>query len=313
MEFWWIGDLVNSAVRYAVPMFLMLSGTTMLGKAYPLGEFYKKRMMRVLVPFLFWMLAYLIFRWSMLLETQQPKHLQETTNWAVGLFLSEGISKHFWYIYMLLFIYSILPFIGKALRKLNNTTILVILFGWVVITFVFRDSPLNMYSWSEQYTSKALGYALYSGYLVLGYYLSRLQSVQIKTRISAIMLFIITVAISSVATYLLSQNAQRLNLSMYSYLHLNTIFQSGALFLIVKGITIDNKIVLWLQKTISNYSYGIYLVHIMIIGILFRNGIYWSFAHPLVSLPLLTLLVLVISFGIIFLLRKIPGGKYISG
>jgi hypothetical protein len=51
----------------------------------------------------------------------------------------------------------------------------------------------------------------------------------------------------------------------------------------------------------------------MIIGILFQHGIYWKFAHPLVSLPLLTFIVLISSFGIIFVLRKIPGGKYISG
>ncbi len=98
-----------------------------------------------------------------------------------------------------------------------------------------------------------------------------------------------------------------------SYLSINTAIQSIAIFMWMKDVSIRNKIVLWIQSNISNYSYGIYLVHIMVIGVLFRNGIYWKVAHPLVSLPLLTIFVLIISFVIIYILRKIPKGKYISG
>ena len=63
----------------------------------------------------------------------------------------------------------------------------------------------------------------------------------------------------------------------------------------------------------SNYSYGIYLVHIMVIDTFFRNGIFWTMAYPLISLPVVVMLTLITSLGIIFLLRKIPFGKYISG
>lgn len=313
LEYWWIGNMVNSAARFAVPLFLMLSGATMLGKEYPLGEFYRKRMMRVLVPFLFWLVPYLIFRWSMLPPRQQPHELQATLNWAIQLFLREGVSKHFWYIYMILFIYLVLPFVGKFIRKLNNTTILIILAIWVFLAFNFRNTPMNMYSWSGDYGSKLLAYSLNIGYLILGYYLTRISLPWSKMRLPALFLFVLTIAFSSVGTYIFSKNAHKLDLSLYGYLMLNTIIQSIAIFVIIKEIKIENQIVSWIQKNISDYSYGIYLVHIMIIGILFRNGIYWSFAHPSISLPLLTLMVLVISFGIIFVLRKIPGGKYVAG
>jgi len=125
--------------------------------------------------------------------------------------------------------------------------------------------------------------------------------------------FTLTVLVSAVGTYLISTSHKHLDLSFYSYLNLNTIIQSTALFVWLKNTEISSKFVLKLQNTISNYSYGIYLVHIMVIGILFRNGIYWSFAHPLVSLPVLVTSVTAVSFGIIFLLRKIPGGKYVAG
>jgi len=31
MGYWWIGDILDSAVRFSVPLFLLLSGATMLG------------------------------------------------------------------------------------------------------------------------------------------------------------------------------------------------------------------------------------------------------------------------------------------
>ncbi len=313
MPYWWIGNVADSLVRFAVPVFLMLSGATMLGKEYSLTDFYKKRFLRVFLPFVFWLGMYWIYRWVMLKPASRPLDVGGIADWAMNLFLKEGVSKHLWYIYMILFIYLILPFLGMLVRKLSNNTLLVLLLGWVILTFVFRTTPMNLYSWTGDYGSKFLGWFLHVGYVVLGFYLSRLTWEKTGLRQIAGIVFILTVLVSAVGTYLISTSCKHLDMSLYSYLNLNTIIQSTALFLWLKNVEIKNKFALNLQTTISNYSYGIYLVHIMVIGILFRNGIYWSFAHPLVSLPVLVAGVTAISFGIIFLLRKIPGGKYIAG
>jgi len=313
MPYWWIGNVADSAVRFAVPVFLMLSGATLLGKEYNLGEFYKRRFTRVLLPFLFWMIVYWVYRWAMLKTWQQPQEPLAILTWASKLFLKEGISKHFWYVYMIVFIYLFVPFLGKGLRQLNHQAISNILLLWVILTFVFKSTPFNMYSWSGDYTSKFGGYFLYTGYLVLGYYLSKLPVSSRKIRLSATIIFVLTVVISAVTTYIFSTKAHRLDMSMYSYLSINTIIQSITLFVWIKDISIKSKHISLIQSNISSYSYGIYLVHIMVIGISFQNGIYWNFAHPLLSLPLLTIGVLACSFLIIFVLRKIPFGKYISG
>lgn len=313
MPYWWIGNVVDSAVRFAVPLFLMLSGATMLGKEYKLSDFYKKRFTRVFIPFVFWLLAYWVYRWFMLKPAAQPTDFQSILKWAADLFLKEGVSKHLWYVYMIVFIYLALPFLGKLLRNLRQSTVLTLLLCWLFFVFQTREFPLNLYSWSGDYGSKLLGYFQHTGYLVLGYYLSRVNFNFKNTGLVAGIVFVMSVLISAFGTYLLSSQNHHLNLTMYSYMNLNTILQSVALFIWVKDIQINNKIALWIENTISDYSYGIYLVHIMIIGILFRNGIYWSFAHPVISLPVLTLVVLLCSIAIIFLLRKIPGGKHIAG
>ena len=313
MSYWWIGNLADSAVRFAVPLFLMLSGATLLVKQYKLDEFYKKRFLRVLVPFLFWIIVYWIYRWLMLLPKEQPKELQSILHWAMNLFLKEGISKHFWYIYMIVFIYLFVPFMGKGLRKLSNNVILHLLAGWVILTFVLKLTPLNIYNWSGEYFSKLLGYFLYSGYLVLGYYLSRLSTCSIRIKYFASAAFLISIMAAAVSTYYFSRNAHKLDLTMYGYLSINTMVQSIAIFLLFKDTEVKDKYLSVIQHTISDYSYGIYLVHILVIGIFFNNGIFWTMAHPLISLPLVTGMTLVTSFIIIYIIRKMPFGNYISG
>jgi len=313
MPYWWIGNVVDSAVRFSVPLFLMLSGATLLGKDYELSEFYKRRFSRVMIPFLFWIVIYWMYRWATLSAKLQPHDFHTILSWAGNLFLKEGVSKHFWYVYMILFIYLFVPFLGKFTRKISMSVFSNILLIWVILTFVLRSSSFNLYSWSGDYGSKFLAYFLFSGYLLLGYYLYKLATNPVKLRPLAAMLFVFSIAISAVATFLFSMKAHKLDLTMYGYLSVNTMIQSIALFLWIKDSIIKNRFISLINSQISNYSYGIYLVHILVISLLFDRGIYWKFTNPLLSLPLLTLAVLIISFGIIFVLRKIPFGKYISG
>ncbi|MBP1675948.1 MAG: acyltransferase 3 [Bacteroidetes bacterium] len=311
MPYWWVGNVVESLVRFSVPVFLMLSGATMLGREYVLKDYYKRRLLRVLVPFVFWMLAYWVFRWLMLKPAVRPSDFTGIMGWAVDLFLNEGISKHFWYVYMILFIYLFLPFVGKYLRRVNKRYLLVAIALWVVALFFVQKIPFNTYRWTGDYGSKLLCYLTYSGYLLLGYFLTTIDTQRYKIRPVSVAVFACTVLVAAVGTRLLS--GPKMNLSLYGNLTLNTILQSVSLFLLLKDTVITNSHVQKIVNTLSAYSYGIYLVHIMVIGVLFHYGIYWSFAHPVVSIPVLTVGVTTLSFGIIYLIRKIPGGRYVAG
>lgn len=60
---WWVGNLYESAARWSVPVFVMLSGALLLhpNKQESLSVFYKKRLSRILVPLIFWSLFYLLW------------------------------------------------------------------------------------------------------------------------------------------------------------------------------------------------------------------------------------------------------------
>jgi surface polysaccharide O-acyltransferase-like enzyme len=314
IEFWWVGNVIDCAVRFAVPIFLILTGATMLNREYELGEFYKKRLKRVFVPFAFWMVVYWVFRWFMLLPRQQPKELMAILKWAGNLFMTEGISKHFWYFYMILAIYCIVPFLGRFLRKLSSSTILYFLIGWVVLCYLLRAVPMNMYGWTNNpIPGKLLGWFLHGCYLIVGYYLFNLPNPSPKARSLWFFAFLLSIVSAAVLTYFFSMKAHKLDLSVYGYLKLNTIIQSVTLVMAVKGYCVENKFLFRIQQEICNYSYGIYLAHVMVLGILFDHGIYWNIAHPVISVPLVSILTLVLCYLIVFGMRKIPFGKYVAG
>src|ERR1700748_2984293 len=60
---WLTADFYNALVRFAVPVFVMITGALLLHRQYELGDFLKKRLGRVLVPFLFWSLVYIGYSW----------------------------------------------------------------------------------------------------------------------------------------------------------------------------------------------------------------------------------------------------------
>ncbi|POR16914.1 hypothetical protein BWK58_15200, partial [Flavobacterium columnare] len=56
---WWIGNIYDSSVRFCVPIFLMISGALILSKDYKnITEYLKKRVLRIIFPFLFWSIVY---------------------------------------------------------------------------------------------------------------------------------------------------------------------------------------------------------------------------------------------------------------
>ena len=61
---WWGADLLNSAMLWCVPVFVMVSGALLLNpqKVLPGGPFLRKRAVRLGVPLIFWTAVYVVFQ-----------------------------------------------------------------------------------------------------------------------------------------------------------------------------------------------------------------------------------------------------------
>lgn len=311
MPYFWIGNIIDSALRFCVPIFLMLSGASLLGKDSTYLDFIKKRFMRIFFPFLFWSILYVFYAFYMSPLGEKPTNMNAFWTWLSKLFWEKNISMHFWYLYTILIIYSFVPFLGRWVRSLSEKKLLNYIIVWVFFCIVITLG-------SEQIKlphliARVLNYTAYTGYLVLGYYLSIKNFKSFRTKYIAIIGFVLSVGATAILVYIQSKTNNKLDLSSYGYYWINSIIQSACIFIVIKEMNTSNKLINKVFSIISNYSFGIYLVHVMILGFFYLLRIYWTMAHPLISVPTITILCLIVSFLSIYLLRKIPGGKYISG
>jgi surface polysaccharide O-acyltransferase-like enzyme len=81
---WWTANLVDSSCRWAVPVFLMLSGALNLDpeRRESAGKFYRRRLTRVGIPLAFWSAFY--FAWG------ATYHGRDITLEAMGAELLRG-------------------------------------------------------------------------------------------------------------------------------------------------------------------------------------------------------------------------------
>lgn len=123
---WWFGNVVDSAARWSVPVFVMLSGALLLhsGLADDPAAFYRRRLSRIVPPLVAWTVIYLV---QGHLTTNNPATLDQ----AVSSVLAGRPSFHLYFLYLLLGLYLVAPFlrplVAHADRRVLATAILVFL------------------------------------------------------------------------------------------------------------------------------------------------------------------------------------------
>ncbi|TDO21981.1 acyltransferase [Pedobacter duraquae] len=305
---WWIANFSNSSVRFCVPVFVMLTGTLLLPKESLLKDFLSKRFYRIVLPFLFWSIAYVSF--DFVLKIKHGEHL--TIGSTIKFIFNQyrmGTYYHLWFVYMLIGLYLFIPILGKWVRKSTKMELVYFLIIWIY-TLIFTYPFL---SWLK--INIETGYfGGFIGYMVLGYYLSIISfKNKAQKDIIAILLFIIGWVVSFLGTYELFRLKGSLDELFCNYLTINVMLSSIGAFLFFKDKDISNAKLIKVRDFINQHSYGIYLVHVLVLIMLFKIGITCQFITPIIGIPLTTILCLSISGGIIFLVRKIPFGKYIAG
>ena len=293
---WQAANALDSAFRFCVPVFLMLTGALVLSKDYPLKDFLRKKFIRIILPFVFWSTIYIAYK----IGTGDG---QDSLRWIIKQFVS-GSEFHLWYVYTLIGIYLFLPLIGKWIRNSSENEILLYLSLWL-LTFALRMPAV-----AEFFPKVDLTYFTgYLGYVILGYYLSRKTWGNAAT--IAITCVVSGIAITFAGTWLMSMRAGQFSGIFYQYLTPNVVLLSGGIFVLVKYFSGE--------KTspavtfISRYSYGIYLVHVLVLDVLQKSGIDWQLLTPIAGILITAVLCLPITLGLVWLLSKLPYGKYISG
>ena len=305
---WWIGNVYDSFVRFSVPLFLMITGTLLLSKQYVYPIFLKRKVLRIFLPFVFWTTIYIVYNFIEPPQFNGKLASQSNFEWILQQ-AKDGSSYHLWYMYMLLGIYISIPFFAKIIAKVRKLYLGLFLVIWVLfISFSTSYTSNSNFEWNLWY------YLGYLGYVVLGYYLSIINTKSKRIVAIAVVTFFIGLFITVYGTYYYTDKIGLFYKNYYSYLIPNVLLMAASVYVLLKNVDIKlNGVLKSARNIIDKHSYGIYLSHIFVLNYLIMYGIDWDLIHPLIGIPLTTIITLILSVAIVYLISKIPLGKYISG
>ncbi|TKC05662.1 hypothetical protein FA048_18290 [Pedobacter polaris] len=303
---WWTANVYDSLVRFSVPIFVMITGALLLPKDYQLNDYLKKRVVRIIFPFLFWISIYSIHVLYLLKNGFKLPFLQMLTIGSTTF--AYRTTYHFWYIYMIIGIYLFIPILSKWIKNAKEKEIHYFLLLWIVAIIIAQ--PL----FSKYVPDFNLQYfAGFIGYVVLGYYLSIRNFENVKhIKAIALLIFATGVLLTVFGTYFLSLISGRFVIDLYTYFSPNVIIAAVGLFLFFKHINLANPIWKAIRKFINKHSFGIYFIHILVLFYLNKSGINGAVLGPAFGIPFATLACLCISGLMIYLLKKIGLAKVVG-
>ena len=284
-----LGLLLKGMSFYAVPMFVLLSGYCLSTSRCGISEFYRKRYRRICFPLLFWSAFYLFFRFFSTSESGKLDFISE---------LLHGTPYyHLWFMYMLLGLYAIAPFVLAWWRKHPISLLFsaVIFQGCVYYFYSLWETPM-----AELFFSRFIPF---TGLFVIGFFMHYIPQ-GTKWKIFFGTLSIIYFSGMFIATWLQCASTWRL----YSYF--NVFGAAGALVLMAFFLQFPD----WhtpispLQKKIravAACSFGVYLLHPLLLHFAGKSLRFIAGDTTFVCFALMSSVILV-SFVLVYVTQRIP-------
>jgi len=285
--------------RVAVPLFFMVSGYLLLRKEESYGDFFRKRALKVFIPFLAWSVIYLLWKRE---GFDLPFSFKLVASYLIKIVRGPR-ENHLWFFYALIGLYLFTPILRVFVSKASLRDLLYFCGLWFMVVPVF--------SFVQEFTPIQIGFELYfiagySGYFMLGYLLGKFEFTRLQLY-GLIFLFLLF----SVGTTLLDARLE----SEYfvSYLSVNVVLMTAFTFILLREVHIGDRLNNILVP-LSRASFGIYLAHVIVLAELEKVPIinsWFSAGSSVYMIPLLGLLVFLVSFVLVAIIQKIPVLRWI--
>jgi surface polysaccharide O-acyltransferase-like enzyme len=223
---------------------------------------------------------------------------------------------HLWFIYMMICLYMIVPFLRKIIIDNNLTKYFLVLSFIFAVVIPETTQVIDVFSSeygllantvvNQTHMHFVLGFSVY---YVAGYYLNNTALSKKTTNI--IYLF---GAIGFISTIVLtSLISKRLNIPtqlFYQYNSPNVFLEAVSVFVLIKNISGKIKFSDKSAKiltALSKYCFGAYLIHALVLSSLSNFAkINSNLFNPLLSIPLISFTILIISLVVSAVLNRIP-------
>lgn len=294
-ENWWISLAYDSLTRASVPLFFMLSGALLLTKNEPAGIFYKKRLSKLIAPFLFWSYVYLVYRKYYVGESEIS--LSPLT------ILNGPVYYHLWFLYSIISIYIFIPMLRYYTLNATKQVKIIVLSLWFISQSI---QPFASIVGINLYTGIDAGLiSRFLGFVLLGEFIATTgREIDWRLLLAG---FLASTAVTAFMTYNISVISGTANETWFQYHSPIVIISAVCLFMLLSRIKFSAGKV---TKLISDFSFGIYFVHIIImqqisIRFIFKPELFNS-AWAIVLIPLAFILCILLSLIVCVIFSKIP-------
>lgn len=336
-NFW--GAVYGSFLRPCVPLFVMITGLLLLPVNMPIESFYKKRLLRIAVPFLVWSVLYNLFPWITGVLGLSPTIISDVfayaspnasqlfgdalKNIALIPFKFNSYTVPMWYLYMLIGLYLYMPFFSAWVEKATISQKKIFLGIWALTLFLpyayrfFSNELFGLSAWNSFGTFYY--FAGFNGYLLLGYYLAK--DVKEWSWRQTLMISLPLFIIGYIATYIgfkamtANPNCTEQDMELFFlYCSPNVVLMTTAVFLMVRQVKVSSPRLVALFSDITKCGLGIYLIHYFVVGLGYwiANGL----SIPVsLKIPVTAIIVFVICWVFVTMCYKLfpKGSKWIFG
>ncbi|MCC2235778.1 acyltransferase [Bacteroides hominis] len=339
-EYTYWAAIYGSLLRPSVPLFVMMTGLLLLPvKKQPLDKFYKKRIYRVLFPFLIWSVLYSMFPWFTgvlglpkeiigdffcYTQGQESQSLIDSLkDVAMIPFNFSHKENHMWYIYLLIGLYLYMPFFSAWIENADRKTKRAFLLIWIISLFIpyLKEYVANCLFERSGYvfgtdTWNEFGlfyyFAGFNGYLLLGHYVKKGNDWSLmKTFILCILMFAVGyyITYTGFSTTASNPNATETEMELFfTFCSPNVLLMTLATFLLLQKVVITNSTVIKVLANMTQCGFGIYMVHYFVVGPFFLLIGPSSLPIPL-QVPLMAICIFLCSWAFTALIYKLMPRK----
>lgn len=300
---WGHGHEVKAVFNYfsiagASILFFMISGALVLYKPKPVVPFLKKRLSRIVFPMVFWTIV------SLLINVLTGK---ETWGefWLHMVKIPFGPQVFtYWFIYVIFGIYLLTPILATWLERCTQKDLQIYLAIWGITLLIPYFEPLKiMVDFSHGYLYHFYGYLWFA---VMGYYIRRYVDIP-KYKLWHVIVFVFLVTLPAIL-YCTPMPHD----AIQNRMALHVVALCICYFIILKHLNYSDR----MKHIIYNFaqhSFGIYLVHIIVIRKMIWPMLAGMEMHYALQIPLTVFLGALCSYLIIKACSFLPYSKYIVG
>ncbi|MBQ3630805.1 MAG: acyltransferase [Prevotella sp.] len=319
----WVAFYDGGLARVSVPLFMIVSAFLLvpMPKGQTMPAFYRRRFMRIIPPFVCFLLLYtfLPLLWGGMTWEQSMADLRMLP------FNFPSMAGHLWFMYPLISLYLIIPVVSPWLERSSARDERIFLTIFVVSTFIpWLHRFVSPEIWGECFWNQfsMLWYCSgYLGYLVLAHYIRvHLAHWSVTKRLRVgLPCFIVGAAFTAWSFWWKGEPGQLIETPMlewsWEFCTPNVLLATFGIFLIFSCIRQPKAPAI--IGALSRLSFGMYLMHMFFLAPIASFIVAGNVAAPQLpvwlAIPVIAMLTFLCSAITTKLLSFLPGSKYLVG